>query len=129
MTEQAAPERPQKQITFRERDIAVQFPTPEQLVVFKRTIAKLESDTDGWTGAQVIGAFERVRRIVDTVIVDRADREWVDDMILDGEFDLKDAAEIVLLAVQSFSDESQNRATRRAKVTPAKKATRRKVAP
>lgn len=134
MTDQAentgAPAGSERVITFRDREIWVKFPEAEQLVVFKRTVAMLERDVDGWNGAQVLNAADRVRRIVDSVILNEVDRDWIDDEILDKRLKLESITEILLLTVKAFGDPGQNEPANRAeKRAVAKKATRRKVTP
>jgi hypothetical protein len=109
------------------------MPSPEQLLVWKRTLKKLQdTDTEGWNGEQAMIALERTRKIIDSVLVNKADVEWLDDEMLAGNVNLLATASIIQMAVDAFVDAAEaegNRETRRAaeKKTPAKKATRKKA--
>ncbi len=127
-TEEAAPaaeeaEMPEVPVTFSGREIFCHMPTPEQLLVWDRTVRNLtEAPPDeSWTGSQVM--------------VNRADIEWLDDQFLDRKLTFKDLAPLITLVVDAFADAAEqanatsNRESRRAtaaKKTP-KKATRKKA--
>jgi hypothetical protein len=132
MTEQtdAAPELP---ITFRDREIYVRLPSPEQLLVWRRTIRHLQgTGADGMNGEQAMAALERAVKIINSMMVNRIDIDWLDDEMLDGSVKLPDAQQILVSAIDAFADAAGaegNRETRRAaKKAPAKKATRKKAA-
>ena len=118
-------QRQQRLINFRGRDMAVRFPTDAQLFVWQRTITELQqADTESWDGEEAMRANMRAGRIIDSVIVDRADRQWLDDLTLDEGLNLADRAEIITLTVAAFTEATDNPTpTKRA---PAKRA-RRKV--
>lgn len=136
MTEQTpapdgATQVPEREIEFRGRTIWVKMPKPEQLLVWKRTLTRLQDpENQDWTGETVMAALERLRMIIDSIILNRIDIDWMDDEMLAGRLELKDTAEIVTKTVEAFADatgEPDNRAARRAakKATPAKKAVRK----
>jgi hypothetical protein len=123
----AAPELP---ITFKGREIWVHMPTPEQLLVWKRTLVRLQgAQVEGWNGEQVMRALERTRMIIDSVMVNDVDKEWLDDEMLAGTIGLMDTAQIITMTAEAYADAAEaesNRETRRATVkTPAKKAARK----
>lgn len=133
-TEETAPQaadvpaEAEREITFKERTIWVRVPSPEQLLVWKRTVQKLQgADVDGWNGEQVMSALERTRKIIDSVLVHEVDKDWLDDEMLDGRVGLIETAQIIQLTVEAFAD-NDNREARRAAAKPAKKATRKKAA-
>jgi topoisomerase IA-like protein len=79
-------------------------------------------------------ALERVRKIIDTVLVNSADIDWLDDEMLAGRLGLKEASNILLEATAAFSNRAGRRAATKkaparrkapAKTTPAKKTTRK----
>ena len=106
----------QRLINFRGRDIAVRFPTDAQLLVWQRTVKELqEQETADWDGEQALTAISRAGRIIDSVIVDRADRTWLDDVTLDDGLSLMDRAEIITKTVAAFTNDETG-------TTPAKKA-------
>lgn len=140
MTEQdvqdpaATPELPPElEIQFMGRTLWVRLPKPEQLLVWKRTLRQLQgADVDDWNAEQVMIALERTRRIIDSVLVNKADVVWLDDEMLEGTLTLKGTAEIINKTVQVYADaaerektENGTRAERRAAKSPAKKATRK----
>lgn len=135
-TEAAPDDRPEREIQFQGRDIWVRMPSPEALLVWKRTLVQLQgADGSDWNGEQMMAALERLRKIIDSVILHEVDKTWLDDGMLDGTVKLVDTAAIITKAVESFGA-TDNRESRRAaakKATPAKKAVRkaapRKAAP
>jgi len=138
-TEPAAPaedltEIPHLPVMFRGREIWTKMPRPEQLLVWDRTIKRLEqAPVDAsWTGSEIMAALDRLRRIIDSILVNKADVTWLDDQFLDGELEFKDLAPFITMTVDAFADAAQeeapNRAAKRAvKRAPAKKATRKKA--
>lgn len=124
---------PELEIQFQGRALRVKMPTPEQLLVWKRTLRQLQdAEVKLWNAEQVMVALERARRIIDTMLADPADVEWLDDEMLAGTVDLMSAFSVINQTVAAFADAAQaegNRETRRAavKAAPAKKATRRKA--
>lgn len=117
-----------------DREIYTRMPTPEQLLVWQRTVARLSNvpDDASWTGSEVMKALERLRKIVDTMMVNKADIEWMDDQFLDGALTFQTLSPFITSTAQAFqnyADTNGNREERRAaKKAPAKKATR-KVSP
>jgi hypothetical protein len=128
--EQAAPLEivPEQEIDFRGRNMWVRMPRPEQLLVWKRTLTQLQTVVDGdWTADSVMTALERLRRIIDSVLVNKADVTWLDDQFLDGTLTFQQLTPMITLVVEAFADAAENegnRETRRA-VKPAKKARRK----
>jgi hypothetical protein len=116
-----------------DREIYSRMPSPEQLIVWQRTIKRLEDAPmdASWTGSEVMAALERLRKIVDTLIVNRADVDWLDEQFLDETITFQTLAPFitnVVTAFQEFAAAQGNRETRRAtKKTVAKKATRKKA--
>lgn len=125
---------PDLPITFRGRAIQVRMPSPEQLLVWRRTLRQLQSaEESGWNAEQVMSAMERTRKIIDSVMVNTMDVDWLDDEMLVGTVDLTGTAEIIHMTVEAFAKEAERekaqngtRSERRAaKKTPAKKAARK----
>jgi hypothetical protein len=119
-----------------DREIYTRMPTPEQLLVWQRTVTRLtEAPVDAsWTGSEVMNALERLRKIVDSLMVNRADRDWLDDQFLEGTLDFQRLAPFIAEVTTAFQEfaaaqvqEHGTRAERRAK--PAKKAARKKASP
>jgi hypothetical protein len=121
---------PEREITFHDRQIWVKPPKPEQLLVWQRTLKRLQQPGLTWTGESVMAALERLRLIIDSVILNQVDKDWLDDQMLAGNLEMKDTSEIVHLTIDAFGQPT-NRAERRTtakKAAPAKKAVR-KTAP
>jgi hypothetical protein len=121
---------PELEIEFRGRKIWAKMPSPEQLLVWKRTLKQLQgADVSGWNGEQVMKALERTRLIIDSVLAHEVDKEWLDDEMLAGTIGLMETGALINLTVEAFADAAEaegNRETRRAaKKAPAKKATRK----
>jgi hypothetical protein len=120
---------PEQEITFAGRTLWVRMPSPEQLLVWKRTLRQLQgADVSGWNADQVMRALERTRSIIDSVLAHEVDRDWLDDEMLAGTVGLMETAKIITLTVEAFAAAAEaegNRETRRA----AKKAARKKATP
>jgi hypothetical protein len=125
-TENAYELPPELDITFRDRKLWVRLPTPEQILVWKRTLTQLQSaEVDGWNAEQVMAALERTRKIIDSVLVHRVDVDWLDDQMLERKIDLKGTAEIINRTVERFAEaaeaERAEHGTRAERRTVAKK--------
>jgi hypothetical protein len=133
MTEPEAEAPVELPVMLPDREIYSRMPSPEQLIVWQRTIKRLEDAPmdASWTGSEVMAALERLRKIVDTLIVNRADVDWLDEQFLDETITFQTLAPFitnVVTAFQEFAAAQGNRETRRAtKKTVAKKATRKKA--
>lgn len=131
-TAETVPELP---VQFHGREIYVRLPSPEQLLVWQRTVRQLQgADVASFSGAQAMKTLDRARRIIDSILANDSDKEWLDDEFLEGTIGLMDASRLITLTVEAYADASQeegNRETKRAakKAAPAKKATRKKAAP
>jgi hypothetical protein len=134
MTEQdtGATEVPEREIEFMGRKIWVTMPSAEQLLVWQRTLKKLQgADVSDWNAEQVMISLERLRKILDSMVLNQVDIEWFDDEMLAGRLTFKNMLPLVTLTVDAFADAAEaegNRETRRAKkAAPAKKATRKRA--
>jgi hypothetical protein len=120
---------PELELEFQGRKMWVRMPSPEQLLVWKRTLVQLQgADVSGWNGEQVMKALERTRMIIDSLLVNKVDVEWLDDEMLAGRMGLMDTAGIINGTVDLFAEAAQaegNRETRRAAKKPGKKAVRK----
>lgn len=115
---------PTTDIEFRGRTIAVRMPRPEQLLVWRRTLRGLQSaNPEGWSGDEIMAALERSRKLVDSLLVNHADVDWLDDEMLDGAVTLPDTNAIILDAMKAFQEEADQ--TR--KDVPVKRATRKRT--
>jgi hypothetical protein len=118
----------EKEITFQGRTMWVRFPRPEALLVWKRTLKKLQDlDTSDWTGEEAMAALERTRKIIDSLLVHEIDKDWLDDEMLDSRLGLEETAQIINLTVEAYAADDNRETRRAAKKAPAKKATRKKA--
>lgn len=121
------------EIEFLGRKIFVRMPKQEQLLVWRRTLKQLQgAEGASWNGTQVMNTLERLRSIIDSMIVNRVDIEWLDEEMLAGRLGLEQAVTIVPMAAEEISRreaESGNREERRAakKMVQAKKAARKQA--
>lgn len=130
MTEETTvAERPEAEIDFQGRKMFVRMLRPEQILVWQRTLSQLEkADASDWNATQVMSALERLRKIIDSMVANSTDVDWIDDEMLAGRLTFQQASKIVTLAVEKFAEieaANGNRETRRAAAKPAKKATRK----
>lgn len=115
MTDQKAAE-PERPIMFKGREMYVWMPRPEQLLVWRRTLNKLQNIEDNsWTADEVLMALERTRKIIDSVLVNETDKDWLDEQMLDRKLSLMDTGEIIQLTVKVFADAAQGEGNRQAK--------------
>lgn len=121
-------------IPFMGREIWVKMPRPEQILVWQRTVNRLTQAPEGaqWSGPEVMVALERLRKIVDSILVNRTDIEWLDDQFLEGTIGFRELTPLITEAVSAFQtkaeEEAPNREAKRAVKKTAKKAAR-KVTP
>lgn len=133
MTEQSAPSAdnlpPELEIQFNGRSLWVRLPKPEQLLIWKRTMRQLQdAAVRDWNAEQAMIALERVRKIIDSILVNKVDVTWLDDEMLEGNVGLQEAATIVQMTVDAYvqaAESEGNRGTRRATKKTAKKAARK----
>lgn len=122
-----AVEMPVLPITFRERELYVTMPTPSQLAVWRRILVRLQNTPESsWTADSVVDALAKLHTIVDTILVEQTDKNWLEDELLNGRLDFPGLAPIITMATEAFQEAAAkegNREDRRAaKKTPAKKA-------
>lgn len=90
-------------IMFMGRTMLVQAPSPEQLSVWQRLATRAQAMTGaGLTGDGAARLFGRAHRVIESVLVDEHDREWLEDQFLDRALTLEQAADILTLTVNVF---------------------------
>jgi hypothetical protein len=120
-------------VMFMGREIYARMPSPEQLLVWQRTVKRLTEApiNASWTGSEVMSALERLRKIIDSLMVNRSDVDWLDDQFLEEAITFKELAPFIADVTEAFAKAAEaegNRADRRtAQKTPAKKAARKKA--
>lgn len=119
---------PELPIQFMGREIWVKMPTPEQLLVWKRTLRQLQSaEVEGWNAEQVMIALERTRKIIDSILVNKPDVVWLDDEMLEGNINLIGTSEIINTTVAAFIEAAQAEGNRQARRTATKKTPKKAV--
>lgn len=115
----ATPTEEPKTITFLGRTMAVKLPTPDQIVAWESLLRRLKAlDPETATGEQALKLLSRSNRIVDSLIVDDDDKEWLEDGRIDGTVTTENSQQIVLDALKAYemdAPEPANRAARRAR--------------
>lgn len=135
MTDQQGTDKPQqateefetREITFRDRVLLVKLPSEGQIAVLQRTLAQVErmESAPAKDGATYMRTIVRSLQIIGSVLVNQADKDWIDDLLAEDELSLSEAMEgIFIVAVEAFRAEAANREERR-KATPVKRARRR----
>lgn len=114
-------------IEFRGRTMPVRFPTAEQLTVWNRT-ARRASEISGRdiTNQEAATLLDRVLRIIQSVLDEQADRDWVEDQLLDGGLTLAGdggATDIISMTVELMRGQAEADAPT---TGPAAKARRRR---
>lgn len=134
-------------IEFLGRTMRVKMVAPEQLVVWRRLANRLqgaegaaemdETPRDGETREQArarvsdygMTQLDRMLKVVGSVLLDRVDRDWVEDQLLEGTVrltttgDIPGVADIISLTVDHFT--ASSRAEAASTTGPQPKARRR----
>lgn len=117
MTEQSTEERETREVEYLGRTWTAVMPAPEQLLVWQRTLTRLSGETmEGWDGARVLQALDRIRNIIDSVLSPQ-DVDYLDDQMLLGKFKLEQAHGLMMEVIKAFK--VNNREDRRAAERPA----------
>lgn len=117
MTEQSTEERETREVEYLSRTWTAVMPAPEQLLVWQRTLTRLSGETmEGWDGARVLQALDRIRNIIDSVLSPQ-DVDYLDDQMLLGKFKLEQAHGLMMEVIKAFK--VNNREDRRAAERPA----------
>lgn len=118
-------DRPTAEVPFQGRMITMAMPLPEQILVWRRILVRLqETSSDDWNGEQVLAALEQLRKILDSIIVHPADIAWMDDQMLAGRLTLRELAPLFVAAISRLTEDQPDTAAK-----PVKKASRKKASP
>lgn len=106
------------------RTMVVKPPTLEQMAVIEglpaaleRLKGRIERDDGEVTMVEVTRLTRRTISTVRAVLRDQVDKDWIDDLIMDEEFDLQSLLPIFQAATLALRERYANRADRRAKAT------------
>lgn len=98
------PEAETRPIVFRGRTIRVKQPMPEQAAAWERIGAKFAGvNSETVSGADARQIFRRGQLVILGIIATEDDKEWLDDLFVEGSLTLTEAAEIVTLTVDAFT--------------------------
>ena len=128
MTEEK-PEQPEAEtepkkhfLTIRGNEVEIGGSDAGQLAMIRLTANRLARlDPNNTTPDQAVRVYEKVIQIVTSLMVNREDRDWVEDLLITKEMDLEEATVIMSQAAEEWANEG-NREQRRAKKTSRKKA-------
>lgn len=138
MTDETTPEATEAmtvEVPIKGRTVHMAMPTPEQILVWQRTMRRLgNTDLAAMNASQALDAVDRCVRIVTSLFALPKDVEWLEDGLLDQEIKLNDLIVLFGDTVEAFSalarevsGENDNRESRRAATKAAKKVVRKKA--
>jgi hypothetical protein len=137
-TEEPAAEAMTVEVPFQGRTLHMNMPTPEQILVWRRTVKRFEGldATQISTAAEALDAVDRCVRIVTSLFALPKDVDWLDDEMLEKNVTFGHIIVLFGDTVESFgamareaSGADDNRESRRAAAkAPAKKVTRKRAA-
>jgi hypothetical protein len=112
---------PLKTVTLKGRTIEVRRPTDEQLFAWDHILRRMEAIGSNIQNLeQARKLIAKCETIINSVIVNEADRDWIEDGRLGGTITLHDAGSIVIDALKMYQPEekpaARPRTVRRAKV-------------
>lgn len=114
-------------VTFRGRTMNVVQPAAEQLVVWQLTQKRLENlDPATATNQQAATLIGRALRVIQSVLADDADKDWVEDQILDKTLNLTGAMPIITTALTMFAEKLRNQNSGTARAAGKKPGTARR---
>lgn len=96
-----------KTVTFKGRKIRVRTPSPEQVMVWQRVLNQISDAGNNVTGEEALSMMNRARKIVDSILVDDRDKEWLDDQMLDGTMFFDDLGDLMVKSVKLLSKDAQ----------------------
>lgn len=101
---------PTTAIEFEGRRMLVRRPSIEQIAMYRRTAKQMEAlkDRDITTpkqGEDVVRIFDRAARMIESVLVDDDDREWVQDQLMAGR-KISDLVPILRQAIDKLGEQA-----------------------
>lgn len=106
-------------VDFHDRRIAVKTPSVEQIVVIRR-LQKRFTDAaaeTAMTAERAVALMSRALTAITSIVVEQDDKDYIEDLWLDGEIDMTETLPLLTTALNSLKDankDQQNRASRRA---------------
>lgn len=113
-------------IVFCGRTLMVKLPTPEQLTMYRRLSTEFQNlaqdgNADRLTLDQALKHLDRAVRLVQSIMAEARDKEWLEDQMLEGNIELKQCTSLLrdafILLNRKAEEQAagQNRETRRAR--------------
>lgn len=110
-------------LTIRGNQVEIGGSNPTQLAMMRLMANRLARlDSNNTTPDEAVRVYEKIIQIVTGIMVNRDDRDWVEDLLISKEMDLEEATEIMSRATEEWAKDG-NREERRTKKTTRKKAT------
>jgi hypothetical protein len=108
-------------IPFHGRNILVSTPTGEQLVIYRRislqfqALEAQQNRDGGISGEDALRHMDRATRLIQSVMVNTYDREWLEDEMLMGNITLEKAADILTEAFAALKKSAAQQGNRQAR--------------
>jgi hypothetical protein len=116
--EETAPKKHFIQVRGQEIEIGPSEPT--QLAMMRLTANRLARlDPANTSNEEALRVYEKVIQIVTSILVNRDDRDWIEDLLLQKEMNLEEATEVMEQATAEWG-KAGNREQRRAKASRKK---------
>lgn len=110
-------------LTIRGNQVEISGSDPTQLAMIRLTANRLARlDSNNTSPDEAVRVYEKIIQIVTSIMVNRDDRDWVEDLLMRKEMDLEEATTIMSQAAEEWAKDG-NREQRRAKKVTRKKAT------
>lgn len=107
-------------IQVRGQEIEIGPSEPTQLAMMRLTANRLSRlDPDNTSNEEALRVYEKVIQIVTSILVNRDDRDWIEDLLLQKEMKLDEATGIMEQATAEWGKDG-NREQRRAKASRKK---------
>jgi hypothetical protein len=111
-------------VTLAGRDVKFQPPTDAQFMVVHRILDRAqkqaEDSGENRVDMKMVGQVAKILDVLDSMVVEAADRDFLEEAILDRRVDFKDLFDAFSTATKNGDPEAKPAAKR----APAKKATR-----
>jgi hypothetical protein len=118
-TKKAAAVRTTTELPFHGRKVTVIRPSSEQLAVWQIYLDRLQG-TGGQTKPDprtMVKLLGRLVTLTQSLLVNEADKTWIEDQLLDGHMKLPDAVQLVQLTTQKFGADTAPAVTGKAPAT------------
>jgi hypothetical protein len=107
-------------ITVRGNQVEIGASTPAQLAMLNLTASRMARlDPNKTSNQEALRTYEKVIQIVTSIMVDRTDRDWIEDLLITKEMSLEEATEVLAQATAEWGKEG-NREQRRARASRKK---------